>query len=91
MPPVHAALHMAGPPTANRGRAGGLITTASLLGGIIGLVITGTVVDHGVTYGKVLGLLALGLLAVAALVLRRLPESAHLELEELNPEDARAS
>lgn len=75
-------------PTANRGRAGGIITTSALLGGIIGLVVTGVFVDQGNSYGRVLGTLALGQIVVAVLVLRRLPESAHRELEELNPEDA---
>ena len=78
-------------PTANRGRAGGIITTTGLLGGIIGLLVTGVFVNHYNDYGRVLGMLALGQLAVAALVLRRLPESAHLELEQLNPEDAVAT
>jgi hypothetical protein len=49
--------------------------------------VTGAVDDHTHTYGGVLGLLALGQLVVALLVWRRLPESAHQELEELNPED----
>jgi MFS family permease len=78
-------------PTANRGRAGGVITTSALIGGIIGLIITGLAVEGGNTYGSVLGMLALGQVVVAALVLRRLPESAHRELEELNPEDAAAA
>jgi MFS family permease len=75
-------------PTANRGRAGAFVTTSALLGGIIGLIVTGVVVEHSNNYGRVLGILACGQLVVAFLVLRRLPESAHRELEDLNPEDA---
>jgi MFS family permease len=78
-------------PTANRGKAGGLITTSALVGGIVGLVVTGVAVDHGLSYGRILGLLALCQVVVAVLVLTRLPESAHRELEELNPEDAVAA
>jgi len=74
-------------PTASRGRAGGIITTASLIGGSVGLVITGIAVGRHHSYGAVLGALALGQALVAVLVVTRLPESAHRELEELNPED----
>lgn len=74
-------------PTASRGRAGGIVTTASLFGGVVGLVITGQFLDRNHSYGAVLGALSLTQLLVAALVLRKLPESAHLELEDLNPED----
>lgn len=75
-------------PTASRGRAGAVLAAASLFGGSIGLLITGAMVDRTGSYGGVLGVLALGQLICAVLVMRRLPESAHLELEELNPEDA---
>ena len=74
-------------PTANRGRAGGIVTSASLLGGSLGLIITGKFLDRGHSYGAVLGVLSLTQIVVGFLVLRRLPESAHRELEELNPED----
>lgn len=74
-------------PTASRGRAGGIITASSLLGGSLGLVLMGQLVDREFGYASSLGLLALGQIVVAAIVLTRLPESAHRELEELNPED----
>lgn len=77
-------------PTASRGRAGGIITASSLLGGSIGLVAMGQLVDRDFGYAPALGVLALGQIAVAAIVLTRLPESAHRELEELNPEDRSA-
>lgn len=74
-------------PTTRRSGAGGLLTAAALGGGSIGLVLTGTAVDHGWGYGAVLGLLALGSVVVTLLVLTQYPETAHRELEDLNPED----
>jgi hypothetical protein len=38
--------------------------------------------------GKALAVLAIGPLALAILVLRWFPETAHVELETLNPDDA---
>ena len=38
--------------------------------------------------GRAIAILAVGPLIVAVLVLTRFPETAHRELEELNPEDA---
>lgn len=75
-------------PTGNRGRAAGLLTTSALLGGIGGLLLVGHLVDAGWSYGSVIGLVALGQIAVVAIVLGRFPETAHQELESLNPEDA---
>ena len=76
-------------PTAQRGRAGGLITASALVGGTIGLQVTGRLLDHHVGYGPIMASLGACELVVAALVLLRYPETAHLELEELNPEDRR--
>jgi MFS family permease len=74
-------------PTARRGGAGGLLTASALIGGSIGLVITGRAVDRGWSYGSILGALALGSIVVTVLVLTQYPETAHRELEDLNPED----
>ncbi len=74
-------------PTGNRSRAAGLITGAALIGGIGGLLLTGWLLDAGWSYGQVMGMLGLCQLAVAGLVVAAYPETAHLELEELNPED----
>jgi MFS family permease len=74
-------------PTGNRGRAAWIVTAAALLGGSIGLLTAGAMLDHGVSHVRVMGTLALGELVVAAMVLAWYPESAHRELEELNPED----
>lgn len=75
-------------PTGNRSRAAGFITAAALVGGIGGLLATGWLLDAGWSYGQVLGLLGLCQLAVAVLVVAAYPETAHLELETLNPEDS---
>jgi MFS family permease len=75
-------------PTGNRGRAAGFITAAALLGGIIGLIVMGQLLDQDWTHGRVMGLLASAQLLVVVIVLRWYPETAHQELEALNPEDA---
>ena len=74
-------------PTHNRSRAAGLITAAALIGGIIGLVATGWLLDQGWSYAAVMSTLAVGPALVTLLVIAAFPETAHLELEELNPED----
>ncbi len=74
-------------PTGNRGRAAGLISMLSLVGSSIGLVAAGWAVDRVFGYGAVMAVLGTGPLVVAALVVAFYPETAHHELEELNPED----
>src|SRR5262249_24457268 len=76
-------------PTGNRGRANGLISVLSLVGSSIGLLVAGWALDQAVGYGTVMGLLALGPFAVVALVILLYPETAHHELEALNPEARR--
>ena len=74
-------------PTGNRGRAAGLLTAAALLGGVVGLVVTGQALDAGAPHGLVLGALASAQVIVVAVVLTSLPETAHRDLDELNPLD----
>jgi MFS family permease len=74
-------------PTGSRSRASALVTAAALLGGIVGLVVMGTLLDGGRSHGVVLGWLATAQLVVVAIVLLWFPETAHRELEELNPID----
>jgi MFS family permease len=74
-------------PTGRRGVANGLIASASLLGSGVGLLAAGRLLDEGVGYGPVMLLLAVGPLIVAVLVALAYPETAHLTLEQLNPED----
>ena len=60
-------------PTGNRGRAAGLLTAAALLGGVVGLVVTGQALDAGAPHGLVLGALASAQVIVVTVVLRRCP------------------
>lgn len=73
-------------PTGSRGLGGGLVTAAALGGGAIGLLVAGQWLETA-SYATVMGTLALGTLVVAAIVLTSYPETAHRELEEINPED----
>jgi MFS family permease len=75
-------------PTGNRGRAAGLLTSAALLGGVVGILLVGAMRDAGVSYGTAIALVALAQVVVVTVVLLSFPETAHLELEALNPEDA---
>jgi MFS family permease len=74
-------------PTANRTRATGFVTAAALLGGIGGLSLAGRLLDGGWSYTSAMALLAVGQLVVTILVVAFYPETAHRELESLNPED----
>ncbi len=78
-------------PTGNRGRASGLLTASALLGGSIGLLLVGRLLDRGWSYGQAIGLVALAQIVVVTLVLTKFPETAHRELEELNPLDQQAA
>ena len=75
-------------PTKSRTTSSFLVTVSALLGGSIGLVLGGSLVDGGWSYGSVMFLFASAALVVAALVWFFYPETAHRELEELNPQDA---
>jgi MFS family permease len=74
-------------PTAKRNLASAIITTASLIGGSIGLIGAGLLLDNDISYGTVMMGLAMGPVLVAVLVFVKYPETAHRRLEELNPED----
>jgi MFS family permease len=74
-------------PTGLRGRANALIQGFSRIGSVIGLMIVGRLADHLGSYGPAMALVALGPLGLIVLILVAFPETAHLELEELNPED----
>lgn len=84
------ALAVYGPelfPTSLRARANGWISAAGVAGSATGLVFAGRLRDHFDSYGPAIAMLAIGPLLVAALVLALYPETAHVELEDLNPED----
>lgn len=74
-------------PTGNRGRANGIVTTTALLSGSLGILTVGYARDHGMSFGSIMAVMAAGQLAAAAIAVWRYPETAHLELEQLNPED----
>lgn len=85
------ALGVYGPelfPTSLRGRANGLLTTAGLVGSLAGLLLVGWLSDSLGNFGTPMTIMAFGPVSVAVLVLTLYPETAHLELEEINPEDA---
>lgn len=75
-------------PTGNRGRAAGLLTATALVGGIAGLLVMGTLLDRDWSHGRIMAMLASAQLVVVVVVLCWYPETAHRELEDLNPEDA---
>lgn len=74
-------------PTGNRSRAAGIITALALIGGIGGLILAGQLIDSGWSYSKVMLLLAGAQFIVTIIVFTSYPETAHTELEDLNPED----
>jgi MFS family permease len=74
-------------PTGGRGRANGWMSVIAIVGSTISLGIAGTLLDRGTSYGAVMALLAIGPLINAVLLLAAYPETAHVELETLNPED----
>ncbi len=75
-------------PTARRGLANGLLSTAALAGGLVGLLVAGRLADAW-GYGPTFALLAIGPLVAAGIVVTLLPETAGVSLEELNRDDAR--
>lgn len=85
------ALAVYGPelfPTALRGRANAILALTGVIGGAIGLSLAGRLADHYGRIGPGITMLAAGPVIVSILVLTLYPETAHMELEELNPEDA---
>jgi MFS family permease len=88
------ALSVYGPelfPTSLRGRANGIVNTVATVGSVIGLVLAGYLINRLDSFGLALGLLAIGPLIMAAVVLAFFPETAWRELEDLNPEDRTTS
>lgn len=84
------ALGVYGPelfPTSLRGRANGVIAVLGVVGTVSGLVLAGTLSDRWDGLGPALAALSFGPLLVAMLILVVYPETAHQELEDLNPED----
>jgi putative MFS transporter len=85
------ALGVYGPelfPTSLRGRANGIISGLGRVGSVLGLVVIALLVNDGEPLAPIIALLAIGPALLAVLVLAAYPETAHRELEDLNPEDA---
>jgi MFS family permease len=74
-------------PTSLRGRANGLISLLGVAGSGVGLLAAGLLSDRLGGLGPALTCLAIGPAVLVVLVLAAYPETAHRELEELNPED----
>lgn len=74
--------------TEARGRANGVINLFSVVGSAAGLYLAGMLADRLGSLSEAMFVLAAAPLVVIALVLLLYPETASLELEELNPEDA---
>lgn len=84
------ALRVYGPelfPTGLRAGSGGLIAIAGVAGAAAGVLAGGFLSDELGALGRAMAVLGIGPLVVAVLVLTRFPETAHRELEDLNPED----
>ena len=84
------ALGVYGPelfPTTSRGRTNGIISAVGVVGSSVGLLLAGSLADEFGTFGPAMALLAIGPAILAVLVITAYPETAHLELEEINPED----
>jgi putative MFS transporter len=85
------ALGVYGPelfPTSLRGRANGIISGLGRVGSVLGLLVIALLVADDQPLAPIIGLLAIGPAILAVLVLVAYPETAHRELEDLNPEDA---
>ena len=88
------ALRVYGPelfPTGLRAGSGGLLAVAGVLGSASGVLAAGLLSDALGGLPRAMTVLAVGPLLVAVLVITRFPETAHRELEDLNPEDRAAS
>jgi len=84
------ALSVYGPelfPTSLRTKANVVITTLGVSGSVVGLLLAGRLAERW-SLGPAVALLGLSPAVVALVLIPRYPETAHRELEELNPEDA---
>lgn len=73
-------------PTSLRGRANGLLSLTALAGSVTGLVGV-ALLARGWELGPSVAVMAVGPLAAALLIITSYPETARLELEDLNPAD----
>ncbi len=73
--------------TTARGRANGLITVLGVTGSAVGLLVVGALSDRSGGLAAAMPVVALGPALLAVLIVVAYPETAHLELEDINPED----
>ncbi len=84
------ALAVYGPelfPTSQRGTANGGLQVVSVAGSSTGLLIAGWLADRMGGLGPAIAILAVGPAILVVLILAFYPETAHRELEDLNPSD----
>jgi MFS family permease len=85
------ALGVYGPelfPTSARGRLNATISVVGVVGSALGLLIAGRLADRWDSLGPAISVLAIGPAILCVVVITLYPETAHLALEEINPEDA---
>jgi hypothetical protein len=63
------------------------VTAGGLIGGSVGLIIAGQLLDAGWSYAQVMALLSVAPLVVAVIVLVSFPETAHRALEDISPDE----
>ncbi len=73
--------------TSRRGRANGIVSLVALAGSATGLLLVGELSDRFDSFAAAFLVVAAAPLIVVVLVLTRYPETAHRELEDLNPGD----
>jgi MFS family permease len=84
------ALGVYGPelfPTSQRGKANGGLAVTSVLGSSVGLLAAGWLSDRLGGLGPAMAILAIGPAVLVVLVAAFYPETAHRELEDINPVD----
>jgi len=74
--------------TGDRGRTNGWLNILGVAGSIVGLLVAGWLADRFGSFGPTMAILAIGPALVVLVIILFYPETAHTELEELNPEDA---
>ena len=87
---VAPALAIYGPelfPTSLRSRSAGVIAALYAAGGVTGLVATGVLSSHFGSLAPAFAVLAFGPAVLVVLIVRAYPETAGIELEDLNPAD----
>ena len=73
-------------PTAHRSAGAAMVTACGLIGGSLGLIAAGQLLERGWSYGEVMAALALAPIMVMVIVLTKFPETAHRELEDITPD-----